>query len=198
VAKQTEPALEIGTKKAGNTQRRIVSLPLHRRWLRTAAAVVILVIMGFALSTPINVEQAHFASLAAPVFTAPRPVTADPLPTPDGLELNIAIPQPETYTKPEPVEAKPAPAPAAKPAPAPAVETASSPRFVMVVASLPSRELAQKFVNQNPDVNLQILQSGERFRVYAASGATAAEAQRNAASIADFATRFPGAWACRR
>jgi hypothetical protein len=68
----------------------------------------------------------------------------------------------------------------------------------MVVASLPSRELAQKFVNQNPDVNLQILQSGERFRVYAASGATAAEAQRNAASIADFATRFPGAWACRR
>lgn len=198
VAKQTEPALEIGTKKADNTQRRIVSLPLHRRWLRTAAAVVILVIMGFALSTPINVEQAHFASLVAPVFTAPRPVTADPLPTPDGLELNIAIPQPETYAKPEPVEAKPAPAPAAKPAPAPAVETASSPRFVMVVASLPSRELAQKFVNQNPDVNLQILQSGERFRVYAASGATAAEAQRNAAAIADFATRFPGAWACRR
>ena len=201
VAKIVEPAIEIGTKTSDNEQHRILQLPLHRRWIRTAAAVLILVVMGFALSTPINVEQAHFASLAVANFTPPRPATTRPLPVPEGLELNIVIPQPETYTNPTSanavVSSQAKAVSVAKPAAAP-TEASSSQAYVMVVASLPSRELAQKFINQNPDVNLQILQSGERFRVYAAAGATAAEAAAQASRIADFANRFPGAWACRR
>lgn len=159
----------------------VVRVPLRLRWLRVAAAAVIVGLVGFVLSTPIDIDTAQHATLAAPAFTAPAEPRVEALPEPEGMELCMALP---------PVDA---PAPAKEVA-APATDF----KYAIVVASLASREKAQEYIDQSGIPSLQILQSGEKFRVYAGAGSTAEEARSNAERIEGFASRFPDAWACRR
>jgi hypothetical protein len=171
----------------------VVRVPLRHRWLRAVAAIAVIFTLAFALSTPINIEQAQNASLAAPMFTAPTVEKIEPLSTPDGLELNMASPPSDAsmaYAKPEPpkpAEPKPAPQPAERP------------RYVMVVASLQSMQQARQFIaTDKGGANLQVLQSGEKYRVYAVGGATQDEVRTKAAAIPGFAEKYPGAWVCQR
>lgn len=67
--------------------------------------------------------------------------------------------------------------------------------YVLVVASLGSMAEAEKYVSNSP-FNLGILTVGGRFRVYAATGNSAADAL--SAKTGNIAAHFPDAWVCRR
>lgn len=70
-----------------------------------------------------------------------------------------------------------------------------SDRYCLVVASLPSMSLAEKFVEEHKSHNLGILGKDSRYRVYAATGNTTNEtlkAKENALIGAEFAD----AWVC--
>lgn len=82
------------------------------------------------------------------------------------------------------------------------VKSASSePRFVdddpycLIIASLATESEAQKYLSQHPDQKLGILAKDGRYRVFAATGLTSRMTAEAADGLAD---RFPGAWVCRR
>ncbi|MCM1142895.1 MAG: hypothetical protein NC453_30375 [Muribaculum sp.] len=57
-----------------------------------------------------------------------------------------------------------------------AVRMNAADRYCLVVASLPSKSLAEKYVRENSSLNLGILDKDGKFRVYAATGNTTNEA----------------------
>ncbi|MDE5913124.1 MAG: hypothetical protein K2G81_05725, partial [Muribaculaceae bacterium] len=129
----------------------------------------------------ISVETAHTASIASVQFTAPEQLPAiDPLPAPEGLQLCISMPAEGPMTKPEP--------PAAEP---PA-------RYALVVASLPTRALAEEFICASGDPRLKILDKDGKFRIYITDGTTQSEVSEKAAAIADLHQAYPDAWVCRK
>lgn len=158
----------------------VVRVPLRMRWLRVAAAAVILSIVGFALSTPIDISTAQHASLAAPTFTPPEPAVVGEIPQPQGLELNLAM----------------APASGAVAIVKPQAAVAAKP-YIMVVASLPTAAKAEEFIRQ-AGIGLNYVNSGGRYRVYAAEGDTPEAARAAANEISGFAARYPDSWLCRR
>lgn len=76
-----------------------------------------------------------------------------------------------------------------------AAHDAGSARFCLIVASLTTREEAERFVRKGSD--LRILEKDGRFRVYAASGGSSSEVRAKAAALG-LDDRYPGAWICRR
>lgn len=174
-----EPAAAAAT--AGSKAVAVVRVPLRLRWLRVAAAAAVLCVLGFTLSTPIDITTARHASLAAPSFTPPEEPAIEAPASPAGMELRIAT------------------------APEAGFELAARPRqsapkpYVVVVGSLPSRSKALEFIERNSDIApLAFMQSGEKFRVYAADGDSPEAARTAANSISGFTSRFPDAWVCRR
>ena len=166
----------------------VVRVPLHRRMISSVASIAMLLILGFALSTPIDIGTAQTASLATPSFTAPQAVTIDPIPQPEGLELNLAIPN-----RPDAIIGMDI-----RPAINSVQTTADNGRYVMVVASLPCRSQAEAYITHDGNPSLRILEKGDKFRVYITSGTTQSEVSEQARAIADFESRYPGAWVCRR
>lgn len=158
----------------------VVKVPLRLRWMRVAAAAMVLCVLGFALSTPIDLQQAQNATLAAPAFTPPEVPEIEPLPQPEGLELNMATAPADGML------------PVIKPAPARPMP------YVVVIGSLASHAQALEFIQSLSWPDLHITQCGPYFRVYAAAGASPAEARAAADAMPGFAARFPEAWVCRR
>lgn len=181
--KRFEPAPVISFHIEHRSQERtvaVVKVPLRRRLLAAAASVAILLGLGFTLSTPIDVETAHTASMASMQFTAPQAPVIDPLPDPVGLQLCMAMPVEAPMMRVE------APAPAA-----PA-------RYCLVVASLTTRAQAEEFIAARGDSRLSILDKDGKFRIYITDGTTQAEVTEKAAAIADLRQAYPDAWVCRK
>lgn len=174
-------AVEVTTDREEDRAVAVVRLPLRLRWLRVAAAVAILSVLGFSLSTPIDIDTAHHASLAAPMFTAPEEPEFEPMPEPSGLILNLAT---APSTGMISIKEKPA------------IKTPQP--YVIVVGSLPTRAKAEEYIAETGIPSLEIIQSGNKFRVYAAEGSTPEDARAAAATISGFSSRFPDAWVCRR
>lgn len=82
------------------------------------------------------------------------------------------------------------PKPEAKPAP-------RSGDYCLVVASLANMREAEGFMAAYPGVDFGVLQADGRYRVYAATAATAAELYRLAASES-FSACFPSSWVCKK
>lgn len=182
-AAKAAPQFEVVQPAAAETDKAVavVRVPLRMRWIRVAAAAVVLLAAAFTLSTPISLEHAQYASLAAPTFTAPDEEVFPLLPEPQGQELKIAMPKAEPVISPiRPIS------PISQPTP---------PKYVVVIASLPTREKAQAFIAEQGIDGLQILESGDKYRVYAAGGANAEEAMANFGGLA---ARYNDAWVCRR
>lgn len=70
-------------------------------------------------------------------------------------------------------------------------------RYCLIVASLTSRALAEKFIAESNDSTLQILEKDGKYRIYAATGDTSDEALAHKHD-AGIAGRYPDAWVCRR
>ncbi|MBE6305486.1 MAG: SPOR domain-containing protein [Bacteroidales bacterium] len=178
------PAFEVISPNAEEPEKAvaIVRVPLRLRWLRAAAAAIIVATLGFALSTPIDLEQAQYASLAAPQFTPPQEPAFEQIEEPESLTLNLGV-APRIEESAEEIKS---------------VEVDKPLPYVIVIASLPSQAKAQEFIDEQGIPSLQILQSGEKFRVYAGQGASADEARANAELIDGFSSRYHDAWVCRR
>ncbi len=174
------PTLEITQSSSEDKAVAVVRVPIKLRWLRIAAAIAIVSILGFALSTPIDIDTAHNASLAAPAFTPPESSVVEPLPVPIDMCLNLAT------------------------APADGIVNAEKPEepvyqpYIIVIGSLPSRAKAEQFIGEVGLDCLKIYNGGGNYRVFAAEGATPEAARDAAEKIAGFNTRFPDAWVCKR
>lgn len=159
----------------------VVKVPFRKRMLAAAASAALLLGLGFTISTPISVETAHTASIASVQFSTPEQIPAiAPLPAPEGLRLCISMPAEGPMTRPEP----------------PAAETPA--RYALVVASLPSRALAEEFIRSSGDQRLKILDKDGKFRIYITDGTTQSEVSEKAAAIADLHQAYPDAWMCRK
>lgn len=185
-AAQAAPQFEVVKPAASESDKAVavVRVPLHLRWIRVAAAAVILFGISFALTTPISMNDAQHASLAAPAITAPE---AENWPAPDepvGLELKIAIPAVEPVATTAIAIEQPAPV-----APAP---------YVVIVASLPTPEKAEEYIASQGIASLQVLRSGDKYRIYTGEGNSPEEAMANANKLSGFSSRYPDAWVCRR
>lgn len=181
--KRYEPAPLIALQIEHRSQERtvaVVKVPFRRRMMAAAASATILLGLGFILSTPISVKTAHIASIASMQFTAPAAPKIEPIATPEGMQLCMALPTEAPLTKTE------APQPT-QPA-----------RYVMVIASLPTRAQAEEFIKKSGDSRLQILDKDGKFRIYITDGTTQSEVTEKAAAIADFSQAYPDAWVCRK
>lgn len=69
--------------------------------------------------------------------------------------------------------------------------------YCLVVASLPTRAGAEKFVNENRAIELNILEQDGKFRVYAATGQSSSQAMAQLSHV-DLSGKFKDAWVCRR
>lgn len=171
---------------------------------RTAAAVAVAIGLGFVMSTPITTGDAQLASFVPETVKAPsqpaeslfeRPGTST---APLVLVLRhhddaaTAVDTTAKVTAPKPA------APVIAESPVMAKTTLrfdDSDRYCLIVASLATQEEADRFIARNSKLQLGVLPKDGRYRVYAATGTTAAGAQSAAAELAD---RYPDAWVCRR
>lgn len=77
------------------------------------------------------------------------------------------------------------------------IRLSESDPYCLVVASLATREDAEKYLNQQKDKSLMCLEKDGKFRIYAATGSTVAEAS-SPTRQSWFSRRYPGAWVCHR
>ncbi len=179
LAQQAQKATTKESSKA--TRRDVFYLPISRNIFKVAASLALLVGLGFTLSTPILKDE---NSLYAGVATVATTIQAKPIEITQraDAELFISIPNIEETTSTI-IEASAA------------TRLDESDRYCLIVASHATRAQAEKQVADNP--HLRILESGNRFRVYAATGNTIEEA-RQAMDSPEFAQKYPDAWVCRK
>ncbi len=193
---------------------KVVRMTAFGRFLRIAAAAIVLVAVGLALSTPVSVEDAQYASLGLPEIRMPQkklvtPSVNEPLPengwtkesTPAALDENE---YPGSFVAPEqdhqPVVADKTAPVRQTPKTSSVIRLNDFDEYCLVIASLDSPERADMFILQesrlNPGLPMGILEQHGHYRVYAATGKT--EAQALAAARATQFSRYKGVWVTRR
>lgn len=173
VRRQAEvPAIEPFSPAAQPRRGRRVRIPA---FVRVAAAMAVLLIMGFALTDRPFTDPASkvdFASMSpSHVSARASSLVTDDVHT-DG-ELLIAIP-------------------AAEAEPEAAVAHAERGDFYLIVASLTSHSQARRFIAWMGDPSLRILAADGRYRVYVAQASTFDDA--TAAKTSAISARYPDAW----
>ncbi len=187
-------------------------------WLRAAgrvaASVALLVGLGLLLTTPITVDSDIDRASINPVTTITPPKAAKVANAEEGIanlakEAKAAIEQEQpaeevaniakeaTIAK---VSEKQPAAEAAKPAePAakPSRRMLSDDPYCLIVASLPTRDEAETYISRAADKSLQILEKDGKYRIYAATGRTIAQAQAHI-NNGSLGRNYPGAWVCHR
>ena len=110
------------------------------------------------------------------------------------IDLRIALPMKTAETEEPRVIAVDTKADTTIPTATPRIIAAD--KYYLIVASLPSREKAEEFISmQNHGDKLEIAEADGRYRVYAATGNTIAEARQPLIS-GEFGSRYPDAWVC--
>ena len=206
---------DLDDEVAGRTSR----LASVMTYVRAACVLAIFVCVGLAVSTPVNVDNAEYASLA-PAIKMGRSIDkatsftmiidkhlndSDLVDTArrfawQRVRRNAAQTY-NAYHAPEVRDANPY----AETEKQEANSQVSKPRFIdtdsyfVIVASLTSQRDADKFIDQqrarNNDLPLGVIVNDGRYRVYAATGSTLAEAQRG---VNEMSRRFDGAWICKK
>lgn len=178
------------------------------RFMRIAAAIIVLVAVGLAVSTPVSVEDAQYASLTLPSIKSPKKVTvpavAGPAVETVSVETSGVVAESPALEGRNKIEMSVAVA--ENTVNAKAVKPASSIRlndfdeYCLVVASLVSEEAAGQFIldesRRNPGLAMGILEQNGRYRVYAATGKT--QAQALSAASNPKISRYKGVWVTRR
>ncbi len=169
---------------------KVVTFTVPLTFLRVAASVAILAVVGLVCSTPklADTEAVNKASLSAPTITLEQDLSAGyadvELP-----QLLIAPPKPLDGEAEAVVKKKSK----KRSKSAESVTVNMSGNYGVVVASLKSRKGAEKFVRQHSSDGLQIIRQEGRYRVIITTAATEDSAKAIAASR-DIQRRYPGAW----
>lgn len=155
-----------------------------RAVLKVAASLAVFVALGLCLTTPVSVKDVSLASMgiSSPEETLTAPVhRAQPGLMLVRLDDGFGMQEADT---------------AARNSYRRMMERIHEDRYVVVVASLPSKSKAEDYIAARGGSPLQILESDGRFRVYAATAATANEAYAKATEEC-FASRYPDSWVYR-
>jgi hypothetical protein len=188
------------------------------RFMRVAAAAVVLAIIAFASSTPITIQDANYAAIALPEVKSPThefvPSTATPV-----LEIrhdasveNVPVDTAarNAYQREQRLVNNATPAAQAEAtAPAPFAETTAQPAqptvrisdsdaYCVIIASVANAAEAETYIaeaKRKYNENCALLSNDGRYRIYAATAATSAQAHAIASVVSK---RHPGAWVCAR
>lgn len=178
------------------------------RFMRIAAAIIVLVVVGLAVSTPVSVEDAQYASLTLPSIKSPKKVTVPAVAGPAVETVSVETsgvvaesPALEGRNKIEiPVAVAESTVNAKAVKPVSSIRLNDFDEYCLVVASLVSEEAAGQFIldesRRNPGLAMGILEQKGRYRVYAATGKT--QAQALSAASNPKISRYKGVWVTRR
>ncbi|MBO5052637.1 MAG: SPOR domain-containing protein [Muribaculaceae bacterium] len=193
----------------------IMHLSPVKRFVRVAAMIAILVGLGITLSTPIKVDNVAYASLSGPKITSPKVVTLNKPDNNDATKIqNLNVSKDVNIEKGDNLRSakgnkelvdvtqptddlKSATSICAMP-----VELRNDEKdsYCLVIASLKTREGAQKFISMekphNPDLPMYVIEQKGHYRVYVATGAT--EAQALKAAYDKRVQRYKGVWVTKR
>ena len=175
----------------------------HRKAWQAVATVAAAVIVMLFIATPIDsyTPTNDYASLVVNELlrenvTASVAVMADDVAqTPDKIDATTLEVVEEMPQQQEPVVE----AVAEKPATLAAVQERVTPRYILVIGSLPSQRLAEKQIAEfraaGVDDEINIYACDGKYRLYVEGYGTLAEAQQR---VADAATQslYPGVWIC--
>lgn len=181
------------------------------RVTRIAASIALLIGLGVVLSTPVIVDRQapSLASVSAMTsVTTPKPVSpASLLPTTSEANLYLAVTSQGMEVADTAARSRYSKRMASlkdltrgglsSAQPSIPVRLNDTDPYCLVVASLASREDADRYMSQRHDGPLRCLEKDGKFRIYAATGSTAAEASAPTRQ-AEFSRRYPGAWVCHR
>lgn len=202
---------------AAGTMAAKTASPL-RRFLKATAAAAVFAAIAFVASTPITVRNANYASTSLPAVTAPRTAYVPSMTTPmitmprmaDQPVVDTAARSKYQHDLRAAADEKAAPAAMTeKKAEKPADNTSKPPQntqvrfneadpYCVIVGSLNSEEEAREHMarlSRNYPHPLGVLIKDGRYRVYAATGATKAQAN---AAVRSLSGRFAGAWVCSK
>lgn len=168
------------------TGRRDATFPML---LKVAASIIIILVacgVFFTTDNLIGNRQTNYASLDSGLRAQSDyldvPATESGLDISREIELNIALPRQEEVAATVSSEKVEAP-----------VKEAAPGRYLLVVGSFPAMKSALKHIGD--DSRLAVMEMDGKFRVYAASAATNAEAHVKADALRE---EFPTVWICRR
>ncbi|MCM1504931.1 MAG: hypothetical protein NC127_07025 [Muribaculum sp.] len=165
---------------------------IPRSIARIAASIVVFLMLGFALSTPIIDQNADMASMGIAISEAPSDAYSPSFELNPRIDFNIAFPDAEEATafysrKEKPCQEVTSPSKSTN-------RMNQDDEYFLIVASLPSKDKAEEYIREHSGIDsLGVLEADGRFRVYAASGATYSEANSYNKS-----GRYPDAWVCKR
>lgn len=168
---------------------------LGLRAIKAAAAVAVAVGISAVLLRPSFDRNDDMASIA-PVMSQKSSQTSMVPSIGEEMTLNIRVPEEnKEVAKSVQPTTEPSLAAGVVEMSQPDIRLNASDRYCLVVASLQSMPLAEKFVKENASVNLGILAKDGKYRVYAATGNTTNEALK-AKESAEIGSRFADAWVC--
>lgn len=173
----------------------VVYIPVSRNFFKLAASIIVLIMLGLTLSTPLIIDetQVNYASISTPKVVVSDAVNPQFIEPASNAELFIAIPDindamaevdtTKTLTLIDD-----------------AVYTMrcnDQDAYCLIVASLATRELAEEYISERGDDAMHILECNGKYRIYVATGTTVSQAMKPMQSVA-FAEKYPAAWVCRR
>ena len=173
----------------------VVYIPVSRNFFKLAASIILLIGLGLTLSTPLIVDEAkvNYASISTPKVVAPEVVAPQIEEPAIDSELFIAMPDVnEAMAVVDTTMTTMAIGDAMM-----EMRCSETDAYCLIVASLATRELADEYVAERGDAAMHILECDGKYRIYVATGATAAQALKPMQSVA-FAEKYPAAWVCRR
>lgn len=183
---QSFPLKSISCEQKNIKSTDVYYVPISRNIFKLAASIVLILMLGFVLSTPIIDEKAVFASMGTNIVAPMDDNTIDMDQLSSDQQLSIALPDSKTaaaiYEKNEEET------PLHKPH-----------HYYLVIASLPNQQKAEQYLERYKDdsLNMQIISSPTRCRIYVASGESYQEAAVMLSSK-KFAERHPDAWVYKK
>lgn len=212
VAKVIKIAKDEETRKDNAVSRRRNRLSvIVRNSARVAASIAVILGLGIMLSTPVIVDRQapSMASVSSVTTVTPPKATSaaallptkhDPTlylaTTSDGFEIADTTGRNRYKAKLKATELQRT-LRAGTAATTTAIRMNESDSYCLIVASLSSAEDAERYLSQSKDKSLRCLNKDGKFRIYAATGPTVAEASAPTKS-SEFSKRYPGAWVCHR
>lgn len=179
---------ETHTGLAANIRPRV-----HRR-IKAAASVALLICMGALLTTPVDLNQAQLASLGISVS---EPDNDNITEEEEIFDFEIRKASPSARLSIAMPTEKSVPVISTHINATPATTAEKEDNYYLIVASLPTKQLAEKFIATEGNPSLGILQKDGRYRVYAATGSTQAETLEQL-HTGDLSSRYPDAWVCAK
>ncbi len=191
VGMQAFPLTKISLDNKDYKADDVYYVPISRNLFKLAASIIMILMLGFVLSTPIIDEKAVFASMGTNITSPVNDNIIDMDAMSPDQQLSIALPDSRTSM-------------ATYEAPAPEITVAETPvkkahRYYLVIASLPNQQKAEQYLARHKDeqLSMQIISSPTRCRIYVAAGDSYQEAAEMLSSK-EFTGKHPDAWVYKK